>query len=182
MAVKSANIIGGNGSKRSEFDFYPTPANVTKALLSTVNWDRGLKVWEPACGQGDMVYVLRSHFDDVIDTDIQSGTDFLDPGVDRNVDAIITNPPFSLAPEFIEKAIYKPYAAMLVKAHFWHAAKRTRLFNLRPPSKILALTWRPQFSPDREMAKKASPTMDFIWTVWEPENRGTEYIVVGKPK
>lgn len=173
--LSSQSIIGA-GSNRKPFDYYPTPANVTKALLNTVRWDRSLRVWEPACGQNHMVDVLKKHFDSVVGTDLQKGEDYLGP-VERDVDAIITNPPFSLAADFIGKSLKYPYVAMLVKTQYWHSKKRVALFRSRPPSKIIALTWRPQFD---ETAVSSSPTMDFIWTVWEPDAVKTEYIIAEK--
>lgn len=176
MKLSSQTIIGA-GNNRKPFDFYPTPANVTQALLDTVQWDKTLRVWEPACGQNHMVDVLKTHFSSVLGTDIQKGEDYLG-SVDRDVDAIITNPPFSLAAEFIAKSLKYPYVAMLVKTQYWHSKKRITLFKSRPPSKIIALTWRPQFD---QSAEHTSPTMDFIWTVWEPDTVSTEYVIVEKP-
>ena len=47
---------------------------------------------------------------------------------------IITNPPFNLAAEFIERSAAKniPFA-MLTKATFWHAKKRQKLFEATRP-------------------------------------------------
>ena len=174
--VLLGNTIIGFGKNRKENDFYPTPKEVTYAFINNVCWPKNLRIWEPACGQNHMVNVLSTYFDSVIGTDIQTGNDFLaSPALD--VDACVTNPPFSLSVEFIEKAIKYPYAAMLLKSTYWHSAKRTKLFYKRKPSKILCLNWRPQFD---ERAVYSSPTMDFIWTVWEPSNSVTEFIVCNK--
>jgi len=170
------NTIIGYGKNRQESDFYPTPKEVTFALLKSVDWPSSLKIWEPACGQNHMVDVLQTRFKTVIATDINMGVDFLT--ADKlDVDACVTNPPFKLSVEFIEKATTYPYAAMLLKSTYWHSAKRTKLFYKRRPSKILCLNWRPQFD---ERAVKSSPTMDFIWAVWEPNSDKTEFIVVTK--
>lgn len=173
--LSSQSIIGA-GNNRKPFDYYPTPANVTNALLDTLLWDRSLRVWEPACGQNHMVDVLKTYFNSVDGTDIQGGDDYLG-SIERDVDAIITNPPFSLAADFIAKSLKYPYVAMLLKTQYWHSKRRISLFRSRPPSKIIALTWRPQFDPS---AGHTSPTMDFIWTVWEPDAVKTEYIIAEK--
>lgn len=173
----AGNTIIGYGTNRNKNDFYPTPKEVTYAFLKAVNWPTTLKVWEPACGQNHMVNVLKTHFIDVIGTDIQTGNDFLTSNL-LDVDACVTNPPFNLSVNFIKKAIKYPYAAMLLKSTYWHSARRTDLFYERRPSKILCLNWRPQFD---ERNVKSSPTMDFIWSVWEPANSTTEFIVCEKP-
>jgi hypothetical protein len=175
--LSGATIIG-SGNNRNEFDFYPTPKEVTFALLEHIDWPSTFSIWEPACGQNDMVDVLATRFDEVIGTDIQTGDDFLTSGM-KNVDACITNPPFTDSVAFIERAIDYGYAAILLKSTYWHSSRRTNLFYRRRPSKILCLNWRPQF--DKRIVK-SSPTMDFIWTVWEPDNKTTEYIVCNKPK
>jgi hypothetical protein len=46
------------GYARVEPDLYPTPPWVVAALAEHVDL-RGLTVWEPACGDGRMVEVLR---------------------------------------------------------------------------------------------------------------------------
>jgi len=98
---------------------------------------------------------------------------------DCQCDGIITNPPFNLAADFIERCAEKevPFA-MLTKATFWHAAKRQRLFRKTKPMAIIAMTWRPAMSPERGK----SATMDFIWTVWSSKpNKETKYIVERRP-
>jgi len=177
MSLKGSTIIG-SGSNRKELDYYPTPHEVTFALLQQIKWPNELKIWEPACGQNHMVNVLRTRFSNVIGTDIKTGNDFLTNKM-LDVDACVTNPPFNLSVEFIKKATMYPYAAMLLKSTYWHSSRRTELFYRRKPSKILCLNWRPQFD---ERITKSSPTMDFIWTVWEPDSNVTEFIVCNKPK
>lgn len=51
--VTATRMTGGNpGKKRSVTDYYPTPADVTQALLDMLLIPPGTKVWEPACGGG----------------------------------------------------------------------------------------------------------------------------------
>ena len=175
MALSGATIIG-KGNNRKANDYYPTPKEVTQTFLQNIDWPSTLRVWEPACGQNHMVDVLKTRFNSVIATDVIYGDDFLTSPL-LDVDACVTNPPFSLSVPFIEKATSYPYAAMFLKSTYWHSAKRTPLFYKRQPSKILCLNWRPQFD---EKLVKSSPTMDFIWTVWEPNATKTEFIVCAK--
>src|SRR6185503_16161030 len=95
-------------------------------------------------------------------------------------DAIITNPPFNLAEEFIRKSISEvPLVAMLLKSNFWHTKKRLKLFEETTPVAVLPLTWRPPMSPERGK----SPTMDFQWTIWSKyENGMCHYFPLKKPK
>lgn len=127
----------------------------------------------------------------VYGTDIRGGQDCLvrdyPDGIDAPFNWIITNPPFSLAEEFIRHAakIGKPFA-MLLKSQYWHAAKRAQLFREIPPSYVLPLTWRPDFLfKERNGKKGASPLMDVMWCVWlTPHMQGayTEYTPLMRPE
>jgi hypothetical protein len=94
-----------SGYERKPFDQYETPAWVTLALIPQLPAFTG-KIWEPACGSGKMVAALRQAGFDVVASDITQGVDFLDDPPELGVSAIITNPPYALACEFIERALY----------------------------------------------------------------------------
>ena len=155
-------IVGGDPNKnRRAMDFYPTPREVTVALLEQIMLPYGMKIWEPACGQNHMVDVIREYGYDVIGTDIQDGVDFLTADLPEGVRFIMTNPPFSIADKFIERCIEHRVAfALLLKSQYWHAKKRTKLFRDHTPDLILPLTWRPDFTG------KGSSLLDMMWCVW----------------
>ena len=102
-SLQASRIVGGNTAyKRAASDFYPTPPDVTIALMEFLELDPGTRIWEPACGEGHMVRAMEAMGYQVIGTDIQQGNDFLIvPPVD--CEWIITNPPFSQSEAFIEK-------------------------------------------------------------------------------
>lgn len=159
----NAQIIGGNPTKpRRNWDEYPTPPEVTVALIDFLRLT-GSVIWEPACGEGKMSEVFRSYGNTVIETDIQQGVDFLSASLSDigSVDFIITNPPFRQASAFIRHAaeLGKPFAYLL-KSQFWHAASRINLFNDLPPTFVLPLTWRPNFTG------QGSSLMDVMWCIW----------------
>ena len=167
-SLQASRVTGGNSAAgRRQLDLYPTPPEVTVALMRFLNFPSGVSVWEPAAGDGDMADVIAQYAFPVYVTDIRDGTDFLKSCID-DADWIITNPPFSLAEEFIRHAaeLNKPFA-MLLKAQYWHAARRAKLFEELPPSYILPLTWRPDFFfKERDGKKGGSPLMDVMWCVW----------------
>lgn len=179
---------GGDQKNRRELDFYPTPPDVTEALMSFLSLEPGSVIWEPACGDGAMARVLSGHGHDVIATDLRV-TGYGDGGIDflaaekRECDAVITNPPFNISEQFIRVALATaPVVAMVLKSQYWHAQKRHKLFNDVPPAWILPLTWRPDFLFDqREIGKTGSPTMDCIWTVWVAGDTETKYRPLARP-
>jgi len=172
---------GNNKKNRRSLDFYPTPPDATKALMDFLQLSKDLKIWECASGNNAMVDVLKEYGHEVIGTDINDGYDYLNTHIE--CDAIITNPPFNVSAEFIEKAVNEaPIVAFLLKSQYWHAKKRFDLFNKYPPSYVLPLTWRPDFLyQDRKDGKKGSPTMEVAWSVWVG-NTTTEYIPLIKSK
>lgn len=177
---KKLKLNGGNNEgTRKNLDDYPTPPDVTIALMEFLQLDKKT-IWEPACGNGTMSGVLKNYGHNVIETDILTGYDFL--SCNYKCDAIITNPPFYLSTEFIKKATKNAnLVAFVLKSQFWHAKKRLELFNQNPPSYVLPLTWRPDFLY-QEKGKKGSPTMEVAWSVWIKGYNNTIYKPLAKPK
>lgn len=189
MSMKIENLVGAgakNGRKKN--DLYPTPKEATFALLDLIAlWDapKGL-IWEPACGEDDMANAMREKGHKVIGTDILSGTDFLTASVPDGASWIITNPPFSLAEQFIRRAYDTelPFA-FLLKSQFWHAARRLPLFEECKPDIIAPLTWRPDFN-FKDSGRRGAPLMDMIWCIWFHRGKFpgiiTHYVPLPKPK
>lgn len=167
-SLQASRIAGGNTAyTRNRSDFYPTPPEVTVALMKFLDLAPKTKIWEPACGDGHMVHVIEAMGYQVIGTDIQRGDDFLTAPL-MDCDWIITNPPFSQSEAFIQRCIEhrKPFC-MLLKSQYWHAKRRKQLFDQMPPEWILPLTWRPDFLFGTRGS--GSPLMDVMWNLWDPD-------------
>ena len=83
--------------RRVPHDFYPTPPEAVRALLSVETFEGS--IWEPACGDGAISKVLLAAGYNVVSTDLIDrgygigGRDFLKS--DRPLAKhIITNPPY----------------------------------------------------------------------------------------
>ncbi|CAB4195449.1 hypothetical protein UFOVP1299_12 [uncultured Caudovirales phage] len=185
MALDAVKIIGGNPTvARVENDFYPTPRGVILALLCAEFGKIPCQILEPACGDGALSKAMSENGYSVTSADLiyrgygVGGVDFL-KRQEQWDGGIITNPPFTLAQEFIEKGfeIGCTYLALILKSTYWHAySTRGRTFRRYPPAAIYALGWRPDF-----LGLKA-PTMDVIWCVWRKDHNGpTTYDVLPKP-
>jgi len=168
-------IVGTHSAwGRVPADFYPTPPEVTQALLDFYNGSFPRRVWEPACGDGTMVSTLQANGHQVVGTDLfdrgcgTGGVDFFSADPDAHpADALVTNPPFTLAEQFIERALLLDryqVVAMVLKSQYWHAKSRESLFRRFPPTWVLPLTWRPSFL---EEERGNNPLMDVLWTVWD---------------
>jgi hypothetical protein len=78
-----------------------------------------------------MVAELRQAGFEVVGSDITQGVDFLGQAPETGATAIITNPPYALAREFIERPLDFDdihIIAMLLRTDFDHAARRAHLF------------------------------------------------------
>ena len=69
-------------------------------------------IWEPACGEGHISKVLQAHGYEVISTDLiyrgfgdPEPLDFLKETLDDFEGDIITNPPYSMGLEFVQRAL-----------------------------------------------------------------------------
>jgi hypothetical protein len=189
----NGDILANRSAKdRNATDFYPTPPDVTVALLDFLEKKgvikRGQSILEPACGTGEMVRAMEARGYDVYYSDIKPAgpmadtlpRDFLKQ-VSTHCTWIITNPPFSSAEAFIRHAMDmgRP-CAFLLKSQFWHAKRRLPLFRRYTPSYILPLTWRPDFLNG---SKSGSPTMEVAWSVWVPWVLPTaQYIPLERPQ
>jgi hypothetical protein len=171
MGLGSAMIGGNPTTKRQDDDFYPSPPDVTVALLDGIKFT-GV-IHEPACGDGAMAKVMIDRGYEVVASDLVArgfGTqeDFL--AIDKpRAPNIVTNPPFLLAEEFIRHALgdlKTERLALLLKSTYWHAAGRLPLFREFRPSFFLPLQWRPDF-----MGLKR-PTMEVAWFVWVRQGDG----------
>lgn len=185
-SLQGSRICGGNTAyKRSKSDFYPTPPDVTFALMQQLWLPASTPIWEPACGEMHIVNELRREgFTKVSATDIQTGVDFLTCDASWFHGWIITNPPFSIADKFIERCaeIGMPFA-LLLKMHYWNAKKRFPLFCEHTPSHIYPLTWRPDFM--NKSRGGGSPLLDMMWCVWDGRNTKfgeTKYKPLERPK
>lgn len=155
--------------ERIPLDLYETPEWVTEALLPLIP-PHIKTVWEPACGSGKMATVLANHRFAVLATDISKGRDFI--AEPRSLtDAIITNPPFKLAREFIEKTLTlnPPFAAFLLRTDYDHAKTRQHLFGNCPRfAGKLVLTKRIVWF-DRP---GAAPSYNHAWFMWNRDHKG----------
>lgn len=142
MSDLARKIQGDNGD-REENDFYPTPHRATIELLKRINIENKV-IWECACGDGAISKLLPP---DTISTDLidrgygESGIDFLQ--THKDVDWVITNPPYSLATEFAKHSLEcGKNVALLCKIQFLEGVKRYKFFKENPPKKVYVFSSR----------------------------------------
>lgn len=179
MSMADAIVESYKRWERKPADLYPTPVDATESIVPLIEalidngQMPGRRVWEPACGDGRLSRVLEWHGMEVTSSDLREfpgygtpGVDFLKPSVEGcfNYDAIITNPPFSLAKEFLIQARkHAPVVIFLVKQNYWNTKGRLSLWDEHRPTFFLPITWRLAFL---KQERGNSPLMDCAWCVW----------------
>jgi hypothetical protein len=191
--LSGGQLAGGNStSKREENDFYATNPETLKLFLYEFWKDNSFEgdILEPACGQGHISETLKEMLPNfnITSTDLidrgygEGGVNFLTHDYSKTFNTVITNPPFSLAKEFIEKGleIADKYVIMLCKIQLLEGAKRKDMF-LNTPLKYVYVhttrqaTWK-EGKPTDSKGKKWATTMCLAWFVWDKEYEGEPII------
>jgi hypothetical protein len=164
-------------------DFYDTPLVAVHALLRVENLPH--RIWEPAAGTGNIVKVLRHAGHEVVATDLNDRgcpgcadrVDFLFP-TDICCDAIVTNPPFSLAEKFVATALERaPIVVMLLRLAFYESDRRTDILEGRGLVRIHVFRKRlPMMHRAGWEGRKANSGMAFAWFVWDRSHTGATTI------
>lgn len=161
---------GVNRGQRKKSDFYQTPYSMTEQLLDREDF-KG-KLLEPSCGDGAIVSILEKHGFEVDSFDIKNGLDFLN--YKGKVNSVITNPPFSLAKEFILKAkeVATDKIALLLPLSYLHGKERHDLIysdRVFPLARVYVFTRYPMLSDERlrEDGKYKTGMMVYAWFVWD---------------
>ena len=181
----SATGRNKKGKERREADFYPTPAFCTNALLAEVRFGR--LILDPAAGDGAILDVVSGWA-------MPDGSPFVTLGLELDkeraktaaqkhrvyhadaltdswpaCDAIITNPPYSLASEFVARAMTQASSvpkAFLLPLGFLGSEGRA-VMHRSYPSDLYVIPRRPSFTSDGKTDAEV-----YGWFVWSPRGGG----------
>lgn len=166
------------GLEREKDDFYPTPAEPTRALLHAEidrlrQFDEG--IWEPAAGDGAMVREMQAvglkvYGSDLIDRgagfDVANFYDVA-PGWYR---AVVTNPPFDECNwrdgkgRWIRhslEVLKLEYMALLLPWPWPGAGGLGPLWSTHPPARVYLMRWKIDFT-----GQGAPPNLN-AWFCWD---------------
>lgn len=180
----AGDIVMADSLERETDDFYPTPPEPTRALLSAeIGRLRDFpKIWEPSCGDGAMVREMQAvglgvFASDLVDrgcgATIRSFYTFLAQScVPR---AIVTNPPFSECGWGNGKArwLYHAldtleieYMALLLNWSWPGAGGLGPFWAKHPPARAYLMRWKIDFTG------QGAPPMLNAWFVWDKRHVG----------
>lgn len=162
-------------------DLYETPDVAVEALLRVEKLPS--LIWEPACGPGRIVKVLRAAGHEVIAGDLVdygcplsfSGIDFLmETRAPMKVECIVTNPPYKMAGEFVAKALdLCPRVVMLLRLAFLESERRRAILDGGHLARVHVFRKRlPMMHRDGWQGPRSSSSIPFAWFVWDREHRG----------
>ena len=193
--LAGGKLAGGNPENgRVENDYYATNPKAVEMLLTNYTFDAAT-ILEPCVGGGHIANAINDFFTnkraitglDLVDRGYPNTIvqDFLTWETDKKFEGIITNPPFSLAQEFIEKGMElltdDGQMAMFLKIQFLEGAKRKEFFEKYPPKYIYVFrnrmaTWNNGNEVDPNTGKRWATTMCHAWFIWEKGSK-TEPII-----
>lgn len=124
-------------------EFYPTPVHTTMSILQEINFTKVQTFTEPCKGDGHIFNLVNApikHY-----CELSEGTDYLTTPM-PTVDLVLTNPPFSLAEQFITKALTESKTViMLQRVNFLGSQARKSFWAKHPPTHLFVLANRPKF-------------------------------------
>lgn len=178
------NISATNrGSIRKTADFYATPEKTIHTFLDNYNLKDG-NILEPTAGNGNIVKVIRErepHYITSIEIRKEEYnnlskysneviiTDFLNWQPTDTYKTIITNPPYSIAQEIIEKcfeiANEDTEMIMLLRTAFLESKKRYSFWQKHPLNGLYVLSQRPSFTG------KGTDATSYSWFIWNGSDK-----------
>ena len=157
-------------------DHYTTSPGATRALLLAEPLPQ--HIWDFCCGTGTIVNELRAA--EVVASDLVNygipitapgyfGIDFLlERQAPVRCEAIVCNPPYKLAPQFVRHAIeLVPVTCMLLRLAFLESASRADIIEGGQLARVLVFRRRlPMMHRRNWTGKRASNSIAFAWFVW----------------
>lgn len=157
-----------NNYERPDNDFYPTPQKCIDNLFGIIDFknlvEEGWTFAEPCRGLANAIY---QHFPEGSEyCELDEGIDYFNSSWKRKPDAIITNPPFKLALQFLEKSLQEcDVCIYLLRLGFLESKKRREFHKNNPPNHLIVLSERPSF------VGGGTDKTAYAWYVYDPKNR-----------
>lgn len=176
------SIAGKAALRERGDDLYETPAEAVHALLRVEPLPRN--IWEPCCGLGAITRVLRSaghvvHATDLVDYNSNhqdhARRDFLmERSTPAGTEAIVTNPPYKLANEFVAHALELcPRVVMLLRLAFLESERRTTILDGGHLARVHVFKNRlPMMHRAGWTGPKVTNPTAFAWFCWDRNHVG----------
>jgi hypothetical protein len=177
---RHAANAGRHPLQQRGYDCYETPAPAVHALLGIESLP--LAVWEPACGSGAIVEVLRGAGHRVVAGDIVDrgcprshvADFFCSDAAPPGVECIVTNPPYRDAAAFVRHGLRLcPQVVMLLRLAFLESVARCDILDNGQLARVYPFRNRlPMMHRHGWQGPRASSSIPFAWFVWDRDHRG----------
>ncbi len=193
-----------SGQDRVEHDWYVEEPAVTRALLAEERLCG--RVWDPACGQGNIVRVCRDAGLDCVGSDLverydpteadhrghlfRPPLDLMNPPLEQiptGIDCIVCNPPYSIWEDFLERCL----ALATLKVCFFlplgrltGETRKTTIYDRLPVSRVYVFSDRVYAPPGtKQDLPKANGSVLYMWLVCENGHKGppATFWILGGP-
>jgi hypothetical protein len=170
---------------RQVHDYYSTPPQATELLLELETFN--LNILEPCCGGGHVSEVLKQHGHnvdsyDLIDrgyegTQVQDFLNLIDTTLVQKNQDVITNPPYSMCNEFIERSLdlieNGNKVVMFMGLNFVEGKKRKEFLKKFPIKIIHVSSSRLNCAKNGDFEKyKTNSARCYAWFIWEKGWKG----------
>jgi hypothetical protein len=151
------------GKRLNDTDFYATPPWCYENL--DIDWSKFSKAHEPCRGDGRIQFFLEEECGiECTYSEITEDKDFFE--WDAGTDLILSNPPFSIAQDFIDHSLeHSNTCIMLLRINYLGSIGRHDWWKSNPPTALFVLSKRPSFTG------KGTDATDYAWFVWDKTDR-----------
>jgi len=153
-------------AKRNAFDSYKTPNEAIEPLWKRLFIDLSAEAFEPCLGDGNIARSIPCN--NVMYCELSEGVDYLSGKTLPAVDLVVTNPPFSLAQEFLSVSFThcRGVVAYLLRLNYLGSQKRKDWWQGKTPTHLYVLSERPSFNWDG----RGTDATEYAWFVWDFNN------------
>lgn len=186
---KTLGASNHTDKERQIEDYYATDPIAAELLLQIEDLDKNIPIWECSAGENHLANVFKQNGYTVRTSDIIKRTettevlDFLSDEVTDWNGNIITNPPYSLASKFVEKAMSIIHngnkCIMFLKLQFMEGKTRKKLFEKYPPKTIWVSSSRIMCAKNGDFQKMidgGGSAVAYAFYVWEKGYKGDTVI------
>jgi hypothetical protein len=186
MKAKSRQGAIKGKNKERGYDLRETPPQATEALIRTGCLDQYRVLYEPCAGKGAISRVLRAGGWRVIshdlvryegaDPDVQSDIDFFKSRDATWLQAIVTNPPYRWADDFIRHGLWlKRPVYVLLRLMSLEGANRSDIMEYLHHVYVGVERLPMMHRPDWKGKKLKQGAMPFGWFCFRPEKNHAGY-------
>ena len=144
-------------------DEYYTPEYAVTPLLKYVS--KFKNIWCPFdLDHSGFVQVFKSNGYNVFNSHIANNQDFLKMNTPKDIDCIISNPPYSLKNEILQKlfTLKKPFAMLMGVVGIFESKKRFDLFKSNK-FEIMYFNKRVSYYQNNELGKRLNPPFSSVY-------------------